>query len=132
MKGSVHPTLKRLVATQAVRTTTPCAAPMATRAIPQLHKIIHNNNESTTTTTTKLSSRASLSAEPQHHQRHNPNHKNQSTIATAHQTSTDYYDTSSFETALNQVLRLERDSASTNADSHHGSMETCLRDFFRV
>jgi hypothetical protein len=42
----------------------------------------------------------------------------------------DYYSTSSFEAALNQVLELERDSPSSN--SHHQSLETCVRDFFRV
>eukprot|EP00536_Pseudo-nitzschia_multiseries_P003241 jgi/Psemu1/64046/estExt_Genemark1.C_480062 len=39
---------------------------------------------------------------------------------------------SSFETSLDLVLRLERDSQTTNADSHHRSMETCVRDFFRT
>mmetsp|Transcript_6195 Transcript_6195/g.11285 ORF Transcript_6195/g.11285 Transcript_6195/m.11285 type:complete len:135 (-) Transcript_6195:303-707(-) len=44
----------------------------------------------------------------------------------------DYYSISSFESALNQVLQLERDSPTTSNSSHHQSLEACVRDFFRV
>ena len=47
---------------------------------------------------------------------------------------TDYYQEgmSSFESSLNQVLRLELDSPTVTHTSHHHSLETCVRDFFRV
>jgi hypothetical protein len=47
---------------------------------------------------------------------------------------TDYYQggISSLESALNQVLRLELDSPTVTHTSHHHSLETCVRDFFRV
>ena len=70
--------------------------------------------------------------EEQHHHRSHKNDAADIAGDTINQTDTDHYKTSSFETALDQVLRLERESVSTNANSHHGSMETCVRDFFRV
>lgn len=42
----------------------------------------------------------------------------------------DYYASSSFEAALNQVLELERDSPTKG--HHQPSFETAVRDFFRV
>jgi hypothetical protein len=51
-----------------------------------------------------------------------------------HHHQTDYYQggISSFESALNQVLRLELDSPTVTHTSYHHSLETCVRDFFRV
>jgi hypothetical protein len=60
-----------------------------------------------------------------HHQDNNTM-KNHRTMSS----QVDYYATSSFEAALNQVLQLERDSPSCT--SHQQSLETCVRDFFRV
>ena len=114
MNRSVHPTVKRLVATQARRT--PGATATATRAIPLLAASKNNNNNNERT---KTLSQARLPLQ-------SPN-----TMVIPN--TTDQYDTSSsFETALDQVLRIERDSQARNANSHNGSMESCVRDFFKV
>jgi hypothetical protein len=42
----------------------------------------------------------------------------------------DFFAGSSFEAALNQVLELQRNSPT--ATSHQASIETCVREFFRV
>ena len=123
--SSAHPTLKRLVATQAVRKTSAAA-----RAIPQLvacKNKSNNNNESTKASSrTRLSLQSYTSVETQPHRRKHNSTRHQSTTS-----NTDYYYTSSFETALDQVLRLELDCPSRTANSHHGSMESCVRDLFK-
>jgi hypothetical protein len=117
MNRSVHPTVKRLVATQARRT--PGATATATRAIPRLAASKNSNNNNNNNERTKTLSQARLPLQ-------SPN-----TMVIPN--TTDQYDTSSsFETALDQVLRIERDSQAKNANSHNGSMESCVRDFFKV
>ena len=94
--------MKRLVATQAVRSTT-VPADVVMRAIPMVSK---SNNTSD---------------------------RNRTSVDNTTTTSNnDYYHASSFEMALNQVLRLELDCPSRSPNSHHGSMETCVRDFFKT
>ena len=133
----MHPgTLKRLVATQAVRT--PSAAAAAAENAIQ-HMLVSKKTGNKTNESAKASSRNRLplhaynSVETQSHlQTDNKNTTYHHESAATTSNSIDYYSTSSFETALNQVLRLELDCPSRTSNSHHGSMETCVRDFFKV
>ncbi len=132
MKPSVHPTLKRLVATQAARTTS-STGETAAKAIEHLlaaSKNATNNGESTTGSSRARvplhSSYASIETQSNSYNTANTNHQSSTN------TNVDYYNTSSFETALNQVLRLKLDCPSRNENSHHDTMESCVRDFFKV
>eukprot|EP00535_Pseudo-nitzschia_heimii_P010438 CAMPEP_0197194232 /NCGR_PEP_ID=MMETSP1423-20130617/28880_1 /TAXON_ID=476441 /ORGANISM="Pseudo-nitzschia heimii, Strain UNC1101" /LENGTH=136 /DNA_ID=CAMNT_0042647625 /DNA_START=51 /DNA_END=461 /DNA_ORIENTATION=+ len=136
MKRSLQPIAKRLVATQARRK--PSAVILTAKAIPQLMLPKRDSNDSIT----KSSLRTDRSLESQtffklksQEQNYYPSHKKDAAaiaVDSSNQTNTEYYSTSSFETALDQVLRLERESASTNANNYHSSMEACVRDLFRV
>lgn len=132
MKPSVHPTLKRLVATQAARTTS-STGETAAKAIEHLLAASKNaisNSESTTASSRARvplhSSYSSIETQSNSYNTTNTNHQSSTN------TSVDYYNTSSFETALNQVLRLKLDCPSRNENSHHDTMESCVRDFFKV
>ena len=120
MTRAVRPTMKRLVAMQAMRTSSAATA-ATTATAPLIQSRLNNNNNNNKTSQARLPLHSYEPLESQHHHRQNN--------VDTHQT--DYYGTSSFESALNQVLRLERDSP-TSSSSHHRSMETCVRDFFRV
>lgn len=132
MKPSVHPTLKRLVATQASRTasTTGDSAAIAIRHLLVVSKNASNNCEPTAgSSRTRMplhSSYTSIETQPNSYS--NTSINDQSNAST----NGDYYNTSSFETALNQVLRLKLDCPSRNENSHHDTMESCVRDFFKV
>ena len=138
MTQSMQSVVKRLVVAKSRRHSS--AAISASKAAPQQLVAAERINKNVASTEASL--RANLRPEShavgkaqQGQRRHHgrvSHEKVPKTGTSMHQSNTDYYKTSSFETALNQVLRLERDSAFTNDNSHHGSMESCLRDFFRV
>ena len=137
MNPSMHPTMRRLVATQALRTPRVVTATVR-RAVPQLAVSINNSNNNNELTKpsprAQFSLQSQTSVEPQLQHRHSSQKKDITAAAADTDTTTpinsDYYSTSSFESSLNQVLRLELDCPSRNSNSHHETMETCIRDLF--